>query len=129
MENTINISSGLQAFASTTVQKPQARNTSAYVEPKKAAVPVVESAKEEPRIPEGEQARQEYVERAAESYRAMFPMSGVSFAIFKDSSSGEYITRFTNLADGTVTQIPEPELIDFYVRSQGGEAPLVRLES
>lgn len=33
------------------------------------------------------------------------------FIIFKDSKSGQYITRFTSLRDGAVTYVPEPQIL------------------
>jgi hypothetical protein len=41
-----------------------------------------------------------------------FAVSDKTFTIFKDSS-GQYITRFTSLVDGSVTYLPEPEILKF----------------
>ena len=62
-----------------------------------------------------EQRRQEAVRQAANAY----VISDHTFSIFKDGS-GQYITRFTNLRNGQVTYIPEPEL---FKRTSGGAAP------
>lgn len=70
-------------------------------------------------------AREAYIRKAAESYRAsLYPVSDVRFTIFKNTA-GEYITRFTSLRDGTVTQVPEPALISSYSRKSGGITPPV----
>jgi hypothetical protein len=40
-----------------------------------------------------------------------FPVRDNRFTIFKDSISGQYITRFTSLRDGSVTYVPEPDIM------------------
>lgn len=61
---------------------------------------------------EAEQAKISYLEKASAAYRAFFyPMGEVKFTIYKDST-GQYITRFTSLIDGTVTHIPEQNILD-----------------
>lgn len=42
-----------------------------------------------------------------------YVVSDRSFTIYKDMS-GQYITRFTNLRDGSVTYIPEPEVLKYF---------------
>ena len=59
-----------------------------------------------------EKDREELVRQAAQSFKNTFAVSDVKFTIFKDSS-GQYITRFTNLNDGKVTYIPEPDMLTF----------------
>jgi hypothetical protein len=39
-----------------------------------------------------------------------YAVSDRSFTIYKDTS-GQFITRFTNLRDGSVTYVPEPEIM------------------
>lgn len=84
--------------------------------PKEA--PVVEKVN----LPAAEDAREDFVRHAAESYKTLFPIRDMRFTIFKDSS-GQYITRFTNLVDGSVTHIPEPELIKTYNHLNGSAPP------
>ena len=55
-------------------------------------------------------ARSEQVEHAASRFSDFFAVSATSFSIYKDSS-GQFITRFTNLKDGSVTYIPEPQML------------------
>ena len=57
-----------------------------------------------------EQQRLQTVQSAAQSVADSFVVSDHTFTIFKDST-GQYITRFTSLRDGSVTYIPEPNLI------------------
>lgn len=50
-----------------------------------------------------------------------FAVSDVTFTIIKDPYSGEYITRFRSLRDGTVTYIPEQEVMTYsQIRRQLG---------
>ena len=76
-----------------------------------------------------EQVREQFIRKASEGYVSLFPISEVRFTIFKDASSGKFVTRFTNMVDGTVTQIPEPELVDIYRRVTGGIEPTYRAEA
>lgn len=65
--------------------------------------------------PDAEKAREAFIQKASENYRSAFfyPISDVKFTIYKDST-GQYVTRFTNLIDGKVTHVPEPEVISRY---------------
>lgn len=49
------------------------------------------------------------IERETSSGGTM--ISDSRFTIFKDSKSGQYITRFTNLQNGAVTYVPEPDIL------------------
>jgi hypothetical protein len=71
-------------------------------------------------------SRKEVVEQAAQQFasQTFYPLSSVRFTIYK-SSNGEYVTRFTNLQDGSVNYVPEPELMQNLVRSRQGEPTLV----
>lgn len=54
-----------------------------------------------------------------------YVVSDRSFSIYKDIS-GQYITRFTNLRDGTVTYVPEPEILR-YLGSNGNETGFLQV--
>jgi len=55
--------------------------------------------------------RLERLQQAAENvFKDVYAVSDTKFSIFKDLT-GQYITRFTNLRDGKVTYIPEPQLL------------------
>ncbi|MBI1275715.1 hypothetical protein GC177_07060 [bacterium] len=71
-------------------------------------------------------SRKEVVEQAALKFasQTFYPVSSVRFTIYK-ASNGEYVTRFTNLLDGSVNYVPEPELMQNLVRSKEGEPTLV----
>jgi hypothetical protein len=46
------------------------------------------------------------------SFKDVYAVRDNSFTIFKDSS-GQYITRFTSLRDGSVKYVPEPEILKY----------------
>lgn len=58
------------------------------------------------------------LETAQRIVKEYYPISDTRFTIFKDGS-GQYITRFTNLRDGTVTFYPEPDLLNMLGRRGG----------
>ena len=47
---------------------------------------------------------------SAAAARDLYPLGDKSFTIYKDKS-GQYITRYVSLRDGTVTYYPEPQLV------------------
>ena len=58
--------------------------------------------------------------------RFFMPVSDVRFTIFKDSG-GQFITRFTNIVSGEVSQVPEPQLMDMISNSGiGGTSGFVQ---
>ena len=90
------------------------RNSNVVDQPVK--VPAVEKSE----IRTFEDKRYNKVVESAKSYAAdFFAIADTRFTIFKDGS-GQYITRFTNLRDGTVTYFPEPEILA-YMERKGAE--------
>lgn len=77
----------------------------AALKPASADVPVQET-----KGPTSDETRKALVQEAAQNLTNTYVVSDVKFTIFKDSS-GQYITRFTNLRDGKVSYIPEYELL------------------
>lgn len=73
-----------------------------------------------------EQKRLETIQRAAESFKDVFPVSDTKFTIYKDGS-GQYITRFTSLRDGKVTYYPEPEMLRLQ-HIGNSSAPVVKID-
>jgi hypothetical protein len=71
-------------------------------------------------------ARRAAVEQAAKSFAAetFYPLSSVRFTIYK-GANGEYITRFTNLQDGTVRTVPEQDILSVARRSV---EPLIKVD-
>lgn len=72
--------------------------------------PVKVAATEEVDLQASDQRRMEAIKRAVEQTKSLFAVSDSTFTIFKDAS-GQFITRFTSLRDGSVTYFPEPQLL------------------
>jgi hypothetical protein len=91
--------------------------SSTTVLPKQATVQPPEKSQEQAQLtPDRDAKRQAMVREAAKMFKDFFPVSDMSFTIFKDSS-GQYITRFTSLRDGKVTYIPEQNMFTYLGRS------------
>ncbi len=71
-----------------------------------------------------EQVRFEAVQKAASTVANYYPVSDSTFTIFKDGS-GQYITRFTNLKDGSVSYFPEPQLLKKYQSLTGSNISIL----
>lgn len=57
------------------------------------------------------QAQYEQAARqAALSFKNSYPLGDQSFSIFKDAT-GQYITRYVSLIDGSITYVPQPTLV------------------
>lgn len=119
LNNLTNTSSGQTAAK---VEAPVVRKSEA--EPAPVQIPQVEQidirAAEEKRM----QAMRDAAKRAVAS---AFAVSDKSFTIYKDMT-GRYITRFTNLQDGTVTYIPEPDLVR-QISLQGGNTSFLQVKA
>lgn len=71
--------------------------------------------------------RQNLVKEAATTYfRDSFVVSDTTFSIFKDTS-GKYITRFTNLRDGKVTYVPEPDILRYMESKSNARKALLEI--
>lgn len=58
-----------------------------------------------------DEQRFEAVREAVQSaFKDTYAVSDKSFTIFKDSE-GQYVTRLTSLRDGSITYLPEPNLL------------------
>lgn len=80
--------------------------------------PVAVAAVEKPDIKLSDEKRFETIKRAAQHFfKDVYVVSDTTFSIFKDGT-GQYVTRFTNLRDGSVTYIPEPDIL-MYMESRG----------
>lgn len=60
----------------------------------------------------------EVIKAAAQAFN--YPLGDKKFTIYKDSRTGEYITRFTSLIDGSVTYYPPPQLLKLSAGSAEG---------
>ena len=69
--------------------------------------------------PSAVDARLELIQRISVE-KFSYPLGDSRFTIFKDAKSGQYIVKYTSLKDGSVRQIPEPELLtDYAARGKG----------
>ena len=75
-----------------------------------------------------EKNRLETVMRGSRSYANLFAAGDKKFTIFKDSS-GQFVTRFTNLRDGSVVYIPEPDIVQFMENTQEQRAALIEVQA
>ncbi len=75
-----------------------------------------------------EKERLDIVMKAANMYKNVYAVSDTTFTIFKDST-GQYITRFTSLKDGTVTYIPEPGIVQFMENAREERAAMFEVEA
>jgi hypothetical protein len=79
-------------------------------------------------LPKAEQQRLDTVVKAAHSFRNAYAVSDLKFTIFKDAS-GQFITRFTSLKDGSVKYVPEPDILQFMENASDRRAVLVEVQA
>ena len=101
------------------------------VTPKTQNAPQDSLIKQEQRISDvqrSEQQRLETVTRAATSFANTYAVSASRFTIFKDGS-GQFVTRFTDLRDGKVTYIPEPDIARFIENNQARTESVISFDA
>ena len=110
---------------------PVVKDTGTTVLPKTETVQEVTTAPktdDRAKAQNNEEARFETVRRASQMFKDVYAVNDTKFTIFKDNS-GQYITRFTNMRDGKVTYIPEPDILA-YMESMGAyRDALVKIEA
>lgn len=121
----INITTGIAkgnvpATATQSAPLPQEKKVEAKVQDQAPAPKDVEITK----APDTEVRRLEMLTKAAKGLANYFVVSDVKFTIYKDSV-GQYITKFTNLKDGSITVFPEPEVFEMYTRLTGEDLNLI----
>lgn len=79
-------------------------------------------------MPEAEKQRLDTVIKAAHSFRNAYAVSDLKFTIFKDAS-GQFITRFTSLKDGSVKYVPEPDILQFMENASDRRAALIEMQA
>lgn len=93
--------------------RPANKGTAApSIKPKEVALPLPEA----PKIPANDAiadkmqlAQAKRLASLKQAVATSFALSDKTFTFYKDTS-GQYITRFTSLRDGSVTYIPEPSV-------------------
>ena len=77
-------------------------------------------------VDQAEQKRFENIHQtSAAALRDLYPLGDKTFTIYKDSS-GQYITRYVSLRDGTVTYYPEPQWVQYH---QPDPKPVVTIKT
>ncbi|MCH2546198.1 MAG: hypothetical protein MK052_01110 [Alphaproteobacteria bacterium] len=64
-----------------------------------------------------DETRFENMRQASQLFKDVFAVSDTKFSIYKDFK-GQFVTRFTNLRDGSVSYIPEPDMM-LYLEQRG----------
>lgn len=105
---TQNNNSTSESFASSRIALAQAAKKSDSVK-EPVQIPQVEHID----LKRADEKRLTNIKRTVEREmsRDFFAVRDNRFIIFKDSKSGQYVTRFTSLRDGAVTYIPEPKIL------------------
>lgn len=75
-----------------------------------------------------EQQRLDTVVQAASTFKNIYAVSDITFSIFKDTS-GQFVTRFTSLKDGSITYIPEPDISRFVETNQSRSESLIKIQA
>lgn len=76
---------------------------------------------------EAEKARFENMKQASQMFKDIYVVSDTTFSIYKDFS-GQYVTRFTNLRDGSVSYIPEPDMMQYLENRGKARKALLRID-
>lgn len=79
-------------------------------------------------LPKAEQQRLDTVIKSAHSFKNTYAVSDLKFTIFKDSS-GQFITRFTSLKDGSVKYVPEPDMLQFMDSASERRAAILEMQA
>lgn len=81
-------------------------------------------------LSEPEKARFDTVMQSVktQAFKNFYAVNDTTFSIYKDSS-GQFITRFTDLRTGKITYIPEPDVLDFMQRIGDQRAALVEVQA
>lgn len=99
---------------------PKAQNASKDI--------VIKAEQQVKDVQQNEKSRLETVIKAASTFKNVYAVSDTKFTIFKDSS-GQFITRFTSLKDGSVTYIPEPDITRFIESNNARKDALIQIEA
>lgn len=75
-----------------------------------------------------EKERFEVVLKASRMFKNVYAVSDMTFTIFKDGN-GQFVTRFTSLKDGSVTYIPEPEILQYMESVGERRAAMIEVEA
>lgn len=74
-----------------------------------------------------DKTRYENMEKASQLFKDVYVVSDTRFSIYKDFT-GQYVTRFTSLRDGSVTYIPEPDMMQYLEQRGKARKALLRID-
>lgn len=74
-----------------------------------------------------DKTRYENMERASQMFKDVFVVSDMKFSIYKDFT-GQFVTRFTNLRDGSVSYIPEPDMMQYLEQRGKARKALLKID-
>lgn len=74
-----------------------------------------------------DESRLEAMKEASQMFKDVYVVSDSKFAIYKDFK-GQYVTRFTNLRDGSVTYIPEPDMLAYLEQRGKARKALLKID-
>ena len=74
-----------------------------------------------------DKTRYENMERASQMFKDIYVVSDTKFSIYKDFT-GQFVTRFTNLRDGTVSYIPEPDMMRYLEQRGKARKALLKID-
>jgi len=89
---------------------------------------IVPQEKQVKDVSKTEKERLDTVIRAVSEFKNIYAVSDTTFTIFKDST-GQFVTRFTSLKDGSVTYIPEPDVARFLESTKARREALIQIEA
>jgi hypothetical protein len=100
---------------------PLKRMERAATQPKPVAEQVAYDAKA------SDETRMEAMKQASQMFKDVYVVSDTKFSIYKDFK-GQLVTRFTNLRDGTVTYIPEPDMMQYLEQRGKARKALLKID-
>lgn len=74
-----------------------------------------------------DETRYENMQQASQMFKDVFAVSDTKFSIYKDFK-GQFVTRFTNLRDGSVSYIPEPDMMQYLERRGKARKALLKID-
>lgn len=74
-----------------------------------------------------DQTRYENMKQASQMFKEVYAVSDTKFSIYKDFK-GQFVTRMTNLRDGTVSYIPEPDMMQYLENRGKARKALLRID-
>lgn len=100
---------------------PLVKLEKAAIHPKPVAEQVAYNARS------ADKTRYENMLQASQLFKEVYAVSDTKFAIYKDFT-GQFVTRFTNLRDGSVTYIPEPDMMQYLERRGAARKALLKID-